>query len=42
MTINDQAFAKLADWFEENSSGYDMGFLKEEYQIVIEYIKVID
>ncbi|MBQ7291505.1 MAG: peptidylprolyl isomerase [Clostridia bacterium] len=28
--------------FEENSSGYNMGFLKEEYQPVIEYIKVID
>ena len=28
--------------FEENSSGYNMGFLKEEYQPTIEYIKVID
>ena len=28
--------------YEEDSSGYDMGFLKEEYRIVIEYIKVVD
>ncbi len=27
---------------EENSNGYNMGFLKEEYQPIIEYIKVVD
>ncbi len=28
--------------FEENSNGYNMGFLKAEYQPIIEYIKVVD
>lgn len=27
--------------YEENSSGYEMGFLKDEYQPVIEYIKIV-
>ena len=37
--IEDQV---MFDHYTEDSSGYNMGFLKEEFQPVIEYIKVVE
>jgi hypothetical protein len=32
----------MFDHYTEDYSGYNMGFLKDEFQPVIEYIKVIE